>query len=108
MLEDIKKGLLSGLGAVVLTKGKIEAIGRKMQEEARLSDEDAEKLKEELYASGQRQWDDLASSISDALSKTLSGLDIGSRSALDRLSARVDALEKKLSEMETPAGGREK
>ena len=59
MLDEIKKGLLSGLGAVFLTKDKIERITRSMVDEAKLSKEDAQNLKEDLYKTGEKEWSDL-------------------------------------------------
>ncbi len=96
MLEEIRKGLLSGLGGVLLTKEKVEEISRKLVEEAKLSKEDARKLREDLLANGERQWDQMQESIADAFKKGLRTLDIGSKSEVARLRERVDNLEKRL------------
>jgi polyhydroxyalkanoate synthesis regulator phasin len=96
MLEEIRKGLLRGLGGVLLTKEKIEEISRKMVEEAKMSKEDARKLKEDLFATGERQWAQMQESISEALKKGLRSLDVGSKSEVQKLTERVDNLEKRL------------
>jgi polyhydroxyalkanoate synthesis regulator phasin len=96
MLEEIRKGLLSGLGGVLLTKEKIEEISRKMVDEAKMSKEDARKLREDLLTTGERQWDQIQESISDAFRKGVKSLDIGSKSEVERLRERVDNLEKRL------------
>ena len=75
MLEEIKKGMLAGLGAVVLSKEKVHRITTRLVEEAKLSPEDAEKLADEILATGERQWADLESSIRDAMRKSLDHLD---------------------------------
>ena len=54
MLETLKKGMLAGLGAAVLTRDKILESTRKLVEEGKLSSEDAEKLTEELIKSGEK------------------------------------------------------
>jgi polyhydroxyalkanoate synthesis regulator phasin len=100
MFEEIRKGLLSGLGGVLLTKEKIEEIIRKMVDEAKMSKEDARKLREDLLATGERQWAQIQESISDAFRKGVKSLDIGSKSEVVRLKKRVDNLEKRLKILE--------
>jgi polyhydroxyalkanoate synthesis regulator phasin len=100
MFEEIRKGLLSGLGGVLLTKEKIEEIVRKMVDEAKMSKEDARKLREDLLATGERQWAQIQESISEAFRKGVKTLDIGSKSEVVRLRKRVDNLEKRLKVLE--------
>lgn len=97
MLDEIKKGLLSGLGAVFLTKDKIEKITRNMVEEAKISKEDAQNLREDLYKTGEREWSELEEFFSGIMKKMMQGLDLCSRKEFDELRQRVDELEKCLS-----------
>ncbi len=97
MLDEIKKGLLSGLGAVFLTKDKIERITRSMVEEAKLSKEDAQNLKEDLYKTGEKEWSDLEDFFSGIIKKIMQGLDLCSRKDMDELKNRVADLEKRLA-----------
>ena len=97
MLDEIKKGLLSGLGAVFLTKDKIERITRKMVEEAKMSKEDAQNLKEDLYKTGEREWSELEDFFSGIIKKIMQGLDLCSRKDMDDLKKRVAELEKRLA-----------
>ncbi len=94
MLEEIKKGLLSGLGAVFLTKEKIEKITRTMVDEAKISKEDAHSLKEELYNTGEREWSELEEMFSGIIKKIMQGLDLCSRKEMAELRKRVEKLEK--------------
>jgi len=96
MLDEIKRGLLSGLGAVILTKEKIEEISRKMTDDAKLSKEDAQKLKKELLAAGERDWDRMEKSVSDVIKKGLENLDLCPRSEVQELRARLERLERRL------------
>jgi polyhydroxyalkanoate synthesis regulator phasin len=100
MLEEIRKNLVTGLGAVLLTKDKIEQITGRLVNEARMSREDAGRLAEELYQAGDRQWSSMETSIKDAVRKALSSVDIGSRQELDRLKTRVDDLQKRIDLLE--------
>lgn len=95
MLEEIKKGLLSGLGAVFLTKEKIERITRTMVDEAKISKEDAYNLKEELYKTGEREWSELEDMFTGIIKKIMQGLDLCSRKEMAELQKRVEELEKR-------------
>jgi polyhydroxyalkanoate synthesis regulator phasin len=101
MLIDVKKNLMTGLGAVLLTKDKIEEITRRLVDEARLSREDADLLVEELYATGQRQWSSIETSIKDAIRKTISSMDVGSRQELEKLKTKVSHLQTRVDLLET-------
>jgi polyhydroxyalkanoate synthesis regulator phasin len=100
MLEGIRKSLVTGLGAVLLTKDKIEEITRRWAEEARISREDADRLVDELYAAGQHQWSSVEASIKDAVRGMLSSMDIGSRQQLEKLQAEVSNLQKRVEMLE--------
>lgn len=97
MLDEIKKGLLSGLGAVFLTKDKIEKITRKMVDEAKISKEDAGHLKEDLYKTGEREWSELEDFFSGIIKKIMQGLDLSSGKEMDELKKRVEELENRLA-----------
>jgi polyhydroxyalkanoate synthesis regulator phasin len=96
MLDEIKKGLLSGLGAVFLTKDKIERITRTMVDEAKMSKEDAQNLKEDLYKTGEKEWSELEEFFSGIIKKIMQGLDLCSRKEMDELKSRVEELEKRV------------
>lgn len=100
MLEEIRKNLVTGLGAVLLTKDKIEEVTRRLVKEAQMSREDADRLAQELYQAGDQQWSSMETSIKDAVRKTLSSMDIGSREELDKLKAEVDTLQKRVDILE--------
>ena len=94
MLDEIKKGLLSGLGAVFLTKDKIERITRSMVEEAKISKEDAQNLREDLYKTGEKEWSDLEDFFSGIIKKIMQGLDLCTKKEVDELKSRMEKLEK--------------
>ena len=102
MLEDIRKGLLTGFGAVFLTKDKIEEVTRKLVSEAKLSREDAERLRAELLATGEEQWKELEKSVSGAVRRTAESLNVAPRREVEELKSRVDSLERRLMTLEKP------
>jgi polyhydroxyalkanoate synthesis regulator phasin len=101
MLQDIRKGLMSGLGAVVLTREKIETVCRKLVEDTKMSKEDAQKLADELYYAGEKQWGDFEKIFKDAVRATMDSLDIGSSNDLRLLKDKLDNIEKRLTLLES-------
>lgn len=100
MLKDIRKGLMTGLGAVVLTREKIETVCRKFVEDTKMSKEDAQKLADELYLAGERQWGDFEKMFKDTVRGTMESLDIGSRNDLTLLKDKLENIEKRLTLLE--------
>lgn len=100
MLQDIRKGLITGLGAVVLTREKIETVCRKFVKDSKMSKEDAQKLSEELYQAGERQWGDFEQMFKDAVRATMESLGIGSSYDLKLLEKKMENIEKRLTLLE--------
>jgi len=100
MLEGIRKSLVTGLGAVLLTKNKIDEITQRWVKEARLSREDADRLADELLQAGRHQWSSVETAIKDAVRRTLSSMDVGSRQELEKLQAEVSNLQKRVELLE--------
>jgi polyhydroxyalkanoate synthesis regulator phasin len=105
MLEELRKGLLSSLGAVFLTKDKIEDLCHKMVEEAKISKEDAQKLKDELLSTGENHWAEMERSISEELKKVFKNLDIVKGSDLVKVQRRIEILEMRMDAVERISGG---
>jgi polyhydroxyalkanoate synthesis regulator phasin len=100
MFKEIRKGLMAGIGAVLLTREKVEEATRKLVKEAKLSEEDARRLTEELVESGEKQFTRLEKALSDTFKGGLDNLGVGRQDAFDRLKHKVDALEIRLSILE--------
>jgi polyhydroxyalkanoate synthesis regulator phasin len=100
MLQEIRKGLLAGLGAVVLTREKIESATRTLVREAKIAPEDADRLTEELFRKGESQWKEFEDAIRNSVRKTLDNLNIGRREMLDQLHDRIKNLENRISLLE--------
>ncbi|OEU44761.1 MAG: hypothetical protein BBJ60_07080 [Desulfobacterales bacterium S7086C20] len=108
MLEEIKKGLLAGFGAVLLTKEKIDEVSRKLVNDAKLSKEDAQKLTNELIETGDRRWQDLEKTVTENVRKGLDAFGIGNQNKLQELKDRVEELEKRVATIEVSSGGTDK
>ena len=108
MLEIIKKSLLATLGAAVVTREKVEEATRGWVEEGKISRAEAERLAEDLVESGQHQWLEIQTRVSEMVRKGLDTFDIGSKKEFQDLKARVEELERRLTQLQEPGtAGRE-
>jgi len=97
MLELIRKSLLAGIGAVVLTKQKVTETTERLVTEGKLSAAEAQKLGEELIKAGERQWDEISTRLGDIFKKGAENVEDVKPSEFEELRARVEALEKRFS-----------
>jgi polyhydroxyalkanoate synthesis regulator phasin len=99
MLEEIKKGLLSGLGAVLVTRKNAEEATQKLVEEAKLTKEEAQVVVDELLAVGTRRWSETEASLARAIRQGVDHLDIARKKELHELRSRVEELERRLEKL---------
>jgi polyhydroxyalkanoate synthesis regulator phasin len=100
MLELLKKGLMAGIGAVVLTTEKVQEAVRKLVEEGKITTEEGENLVQELVKSGERQWEEMSTKLSDTSKKWSEGAELIKRKEFEELKARVESMDQRLSEIE--------
>jgi polyhydroxyalkanoate synthesis regulator phasin len=100
MLELIKKSLLASLGAAVVTKEKIQEATFTLVQQGKISVEEAEKLSDDLVTSGQHQWEEVQSKITENVKKAMDSLDINSKSEFQELMTRLENLEKRVAVLE--------
>ena len=97
MLEEIRKGLLSSLGVILLTRERAEEATRSLVEDAKLTKEEAQDLVDELSATGARQWSEIEASITKAIRAGIGNLDIASNKEVFELRQRVEKLEEQIA-----------
>jgi polyhydroxyalkanoate synthesis regulator phasin len=100
MLELFKKGVLAGLGAVMVTRDKVREATRALVEEGKLSTDEAEKLAEELVKSGERQWEEFNGKFQTSMRKLSDNLEVVRKKDFQDLKARVELLEQRLHLLE--------
>jgi len=100
MLELIRKSLLAGLGAGIITKEKAEEAIKDLVEKGKLKAEDSKQLVDKLLGSGTKQWEEVQTGIAEAVSKALQGADIARGSQVEALTRRVESLEKRMKMQE--------
>jgi polyhydroxyalkanoate synthesis regulator phasin len=104
MLEELRKGLHSGFGAVLVTRKGAEEVTRKLVQEGKLSEEEAGYLVDELFAMGRRQWSEMEAFLSKALRQGIDNLDIASKKGLHELTSKVENLERRVQALEQDRG----
>ena len=93
MIDSLKKALYAGVGLAFLTRDKVEELGKKLAEEAKLSEGEGKKLVDELLKKGEEARAAVDRTVSGAVAAALDRLDLPKRSDLKALEARVAALE---------------
>lgn len=100
MLEILRKSLLAGLGAGVITKEKAEAALKELVDQGKLKTEDSKQLIDKLLGSGTKQWEEVQTGVSEAVSKALDSADVARRSQVEALARRIDSVEQRMKMLE--------
>lgn len=93
LFETLKKTLYAGVGLAFLTRDKIEEMGKRMAEEARLSEADGKKFIDEILKKSEEARAAFEKAVNSGVTAALEKLDIPRRAELKALEARVKALE---------------
>lgn len=104
MLDMVKTGLLAGLGAVMVTRDRLEQTLDRLVDQGRISREEARRIADELSAEGRKEWDRVQEGFLDAVRKALENMDVASRRRQEELEKRVENLEQRLAMAEDRLG----
>jgi len=97
MFDLIKKTLLTGVGLAVMTKDKVEELGKEFASQAKLSELEGKEFVDHLLKQSETARKDFESRINSAVQKAISGLNLASKDEVAKLSAKVEELAAKLS-----------
>ena len=93
MIELIKKAMFTGLGVASLTKEKVEEIGRDFIEQGKLSQQEGEKLMEELRARVDESKQEIKKQIENRVEEILKKMNLVRMSDLDELKLQIKELQ---------------
>jgi polyhydroxyalkanoate synthesis regulator phasin len=102
MFDLIKKTLLTGVGLAVMTKDKVEEMGKEFASQAKLSELEGREFVDHLLKQSETARKEFETRINSAVQKAVSGLNLASKDEVTRLSAKVEELTAKL-----PSGSKE-
>lgn len=98
MIDSIKKTLLAGVGAAVITKDKVEAALGEWVRQGKVSAAEAREVADKIAEQGRREFETLSHELNEKLREKFSG-------AERRAEARVAALEARVAALERAAAG---
>lgn len=96
MFDIIKRTLLTGVGLAVMTKDKVEELGKELAEQAKLSETEGKEFVDHLMTQSENARKDFETRINAAVQKAVSTLNLASKDELAKLSAKVEELTAKL------------
>lgn len=103
MINDLKKLLLAGVGAVATTYEKASEVVDELVEKGRLTVDEGKELSEELKRNfttkATEKINEIKSVNKDSLEKVISELGYVKKEEIDKLKVRIEFLENKLDQM---------
>lgn len=96
MLDIIKRTLLTGVGLAVMTRDKVEELGKELVEQAKLSESEGKEFVDNLMTQSENARKDFETRINTAVQKAVSTLNLASKDEVAKLSAKVEELTAKL------------
>lgn len=93
MLDVIKKGMLAGIGAAVITKEGAEKVLSELVAKGKISAAEAKETAEKLAQQGRKEYENASEALQEAFDKMLRKAHVATQSELAELTARVERLE---------------
>lgn len=93
MMDLLKKTVLASIGAVSLTRKKVEEVVGELVKRGELTEDQGKKIITNLISEGDRQKEEIARRVSEAVAEAMGKMDIARRSELAALEQRVEKLE---------------
>lgn len=100
MIDIVKKTLLTGVGLALKSKAEIEEMAKDFSEQSKMNQEEAKVFLRDCQDKYEETRSKLDSRIESAIENVLAKLDLPSRSDINALSERIDALAEKIAEKE--------
>ena len=102
MIDLIKKAFYTGLGAVELTREKVEELAKELVDKGKLSESEMKKFVDEMLNKSEERKEQFKKQFEKMTEETLKKMNLASRDDLEalekRLSEKIDGLQGKESE----------
>src|SRR3954463_16528575 len=79
MIDLIKRTLLTGVGLAVMTRDKVEELGKELASQAKLSENEGQEFVDHLLAQSETARKEFETRISSAVQKAVGGLNLASK-----------------------------
>ena len=93
MFDILRKALLAGVGVTYLTKDKIEEIGIKIAQDAKVSEAEGRKFVDELVKKSVEAKGSLEKTVSEKIETALHAMNLPTRKDVDELKSKIAKLE---------------
>ena len=93
MIDIIKKGMLAGLGAGIITKEAIESSLSELVEKGKLSADEAKDTAEKIAKQSKEQFESTRNELNTFFNEMLKKANVATQAELKKLEQRVTALE---------------
>lgn len=97
MFDTLKKSVLTGIGLALRSKNEIEELAKEFAQKSEMDQQEAKAFLKECQEKYEEAKTNFDQKIETAIENVLSKLDLPSRTDIQQLSARIEGLEKKLS-----------
>jgi polyhydroxyalkanoate synthesis regulator phasin len=107
MIEVVKKTLLAGIGAAVITKDAVDHALRDWVEKGKISPDEARHFSDRLVSAGNSRWEDTRDCLAGRVEELMASANVATRARIEALEARVGSLETRLAaaERDSTVGG---
>jgi len=95
MLELLRKSVLMGLGAVMITKEKIEELVDELIKKGELTEDQRSKAIQDLLEKSKEQEKEFIDKVNAQVKKAVEKLGVPTREDIERLEKKIDELQKK-------------
>jgi len=103
MIDLIKKTLLTGVGLAVMTKDKVEELGRDLVDQAKLSENEGRDFLDNLMKQSEAARGEFETRVNGLVKKAVEGLNLVHQDELTKVQARLAELEAELKKHEASA-----
>jgi len=99
MIDLIKKTVLAGIGATVVTKEKIEVVLQDLVKQGKVSTDEAKNLASKLAEEGRKEWETSSKDLAERIRELLAKADFANKAEVAQLDRRLQLLEEKVEAM---------
>lgn len=103
MIDVIKKTILAGIGATVVTKEKVEVVLKDLVEKGKVSAGEASDLASKIAEEGRKEFESSSKELTERVKALIEKADYARRSEVKALEERVRQLEERLAAEATKA-----
>jgi len=97
MLKLVKKSAFISLGLAAMSATAVRRYGQKLAKEGKLSEEEGQKLVDDLLKQSKKSKADLKNNINKSVKESVVEMDLATKSDITRVNTRLTRIEKSIS-----------